>query len=651
MYGPGLAIPDATTLYAVGFEKPLPPDYWDDRLLILCYHDIPDVAERDPFAVELNRMVQHIEFLLSEGHNFVSMGQVVDWIEKDVPLPHRPVLFTFDDGFRSYGLNVVPVLEVYGIPSVLAVVSYWTEYPEEAEIIYGENMPALHTWEELRELAEHPLVEIAGHTHHMHHAQQANPFGSTGPFVTNFTYLPEEGRYWTEEEYDEIILKDLKENHRMLAEKTGHAPRVMVWPFGAYNLRAVELARKAGFPYGYSLDKGYYEKDKGKEGNMPRVMIHANMSLKDFTNSYRRAFSYKEQKRIIHADLDYIYNEDPEIFMSNVDAFIERIFAIHPTTVYLQAFADPAGTGRVSEVYFANDYLPVRADIFGFVSRAIQIRGIKVYAWMPLLSYDFPEPGFTERNRVRSRTEGQIELSDSWFQRLSPFSPEAGRKIAALYRQLAQRADVNGIVFQEDGYLLGNEDFHPMAIRSAKDWIGVDITKPELSLEEERKWQQLKTRQLNKFAEFLAKQIKYYRPDAEDARLLYASVLTQPESESWYAQSFTASLDAHDWVVILAYPELNKVSRPVSWLESLVGKAAELDEGLHRTIFQTQAVRWNTAGTSRGIPTGELLDRFTRMILAGARHVGYYPDDYKRNQPAAEMIKTIMSSRIFPFLP
>jgi len=649
LYGPGLSIPETSAIYSVGFEEALPSDYWNDRLLILCYHDIPDVAERDPFAVELTRFVQHIEFLLSEGHNFVSMEQVVAWIEEGVSLPFRPVLLTFDDGFRSYGYNIVPVLEVYEIPSVFGVISYWTENPDEAEIIYGENMPPLHTWEELHTLAKHPLVELAGHSHHMHHAQLANPYGSTGPFVTNFTYLPEEGRYWTESEYDEIILADLKENHRMIEEKTGKAPRVIVWPFGAYNLRAVELAKKAGFPYGYSLDKGYYE--PGKEGHMPRVMIHANMSLKDFANSYRRAFTYAEQKRIIHADLDYIYDEDPEVFMRNVDAFIERIFEIHPTTVYLQAFADPSGDGTVSQVYFENDYLPVRANIFGFISRAIQIRGIQVFAWMPILSYEFPDENFTRRNRVHSRVDGVIAPSDSWYRRLSPFSPEAGEKISALYRQMAQRADVNGIVFQDDGYLAADEDFHPAAIRSAREWIGVDITQAELSKEDQQKWQDLKTRQLNKFAQHLAEQIKYYRPDAKDARTLYAPVVTHPESEEWLSQNYSKSLEYHDWVVLMAYPELEKASRPNAWLETLVQKAKQMDPNLEKTVFKTQAVDWNLSGSSREIDTARILQRLEVLLFSGAHHVGYYPDDFIRNHPKAKRIKTIMSSRIFPFLP
>lgn len=51
------------------------------------------------------------------------------------------------------------------------------------------------------------------------------------------------------------------------------------------------------------------------------------------------------------------------------------------TTVYLQAFADPAGDGLVKAVYFPNRWLPVKADIFSRIAWQLRTRAnAAVYA-------------------------------------------------------------------------------------------------------------------------------------------------------------------------------------------------------------------------------------------------------------------------------
>ena len=60
-------------------------------------------------------------------------------------------------------------------------------------------------------------------------------------------------------------------------------------------------------------------------------------------------------------------------------------------TVFLQAFADPDGTGTIRSVYFPNKVLPVRANIFSHAVHQIIIRDMKVYAWMPTLSIELPD--------------------------------------------------------------------------------------------------------------------------------------------------------------------------------------------------------------------------------------------------------------------
>src|SRR5690606_13218935 len=93
--------------------------------------------------------------------------------------------------------------------------------------------------------------------------------------------------------------------------------------------------------------------------------------------------------RVMHIDLDYVYDANPAQQSKNVDKLIQRVFEMKITHVFLQAYADPDGGGTVKALYFPNRWLPVRADLFNYLSWQLQTRtGVKVYAWMPVLSFD-----------------------------------------------------------------------------------------------------------------------------------------------------------------------------------------------------------------------------------------------------------------------
>ena len=65
-------------------------------------------------------------------------------------------------------------------------------------------------------------------------------------------------------------------------------------------------------------------------------------------------------QRVVHIDLDYVYDVDKKQQAKNLDKLIERIHNYGITTVYLQAFSDPDGNGVADALYFPNQYLPVR---------------------------------------------------------------------------------------------------------------------------------------------------------------------------------------------------------------------------------------------------------------------------------------------------
>jgi poly-beta-1,6-N-acetyl-D-glucosamine N-deacetylase len=80
----------------------------------------------------------------------------------------------------------------------------------------------------------------------------------------------------------------------------------------------------------------------------------------------------------------------------------------------------------------------------------------------------------------------------------------------------------------------------------------------------------------------------------------------------------------------------------------LVNKAKVTKNGLQKTIFELQATDWRI---KRPISDSSMQEQVKTLEAAGAMHVGYYPDDFLKNQPNMEVIRPSISSRNFPYLP
>jgi biofilm PGA synthesis lipoprotein PgaB len=620
-----------------------------DRFLTLCYHDVVSRRSGDLRAVEEVAFVEQIEFLRAQGAHFLTIDELLAAREGRAKLPAQSVLLTFDDGCKSFRRRVLPVLRMYRIPAVLAVVTSWSEEFSGADCEGG-----VMGWDEIAEVARSGLVEVASHSHDLHRAVPINPLGSSAAAASR-RYYPGAQRHETEAGYRARIGRDLGLSARVLEAKLGRRPRVLAWPYGEYSAVAVEEARRAGFDVLLTL-RDDIDGGIGRVSDLetvPRRMLENYPSLETFARAYwaggpaARVPPDPEPQRVIHADLDMLYDRDAGVMRKNVDRFLERVAFLKPSAVYLQAFCDEAGTGNVSSVYFPNRVLPMKADLFSFVMRALQVRNILVYAWMPTLSLVLPDAAETKALRVRQLHGGKPRPSRADYQRLSPFSAEARRIAADLFEDLAIAAPIDGVLFQDDAYLDEDEDFHPAALEALQR-LGIDPAKA-LTPKQARAWTARKTAVLIEWTDAMMAAVRRHRPDARAARTLYAPTLIEPESKRWFAQSYPASLRAYDEVVVMAYPLMEKVDEPLPWLRRLVAAARAEEGALHKTVFKVQTVDWRKKEAC--VPPDTLAGWMSTLVKAGARHLAYYPDDLFEDCPKKAAIREFISTERFPLAP
>ena len=605
-----------------------------DRYGVLAYHSVVDESAAEnqkhyfPQTISAQTLIKHFNWLKENGYNVISWQQVIDAENGKGTLPDNAVLLSFDDGYETMYNVVFPLLKAYNYPAVFAPVTGWLDTPADQKIAYADKMldrSVFVTWAQVKEMEQSGLVEVASHTHNLHNGINANPAGGQLPAVIAPEY--KNGKYETEDAYKNRLKSDFARTVQTFVNHIGKKPRVMVWPYGQFNDVAVQIARQAGMPHYFSLGEKIVNKVGDK--HIGRLLLNAETDLNTVKNYLDGIDESKQIQRVLHVDLDYVYDADKAQQAKNLDKLIDRIYRYGVTTVYLQAFSDPDGDGVADALYFPNKYLPVRDDIFGRIAWQLQTRaGVQVYAWMPVLAFDLRKSVKEAEYVIDSRTG---KPSTKAYLRLSPYNKQNVEIIKSIYNDLSFYAKFNGILFHDDAFLT--------------DFEGAEGDHAEGMVSPQAKQ---KTQDLIQLTHQLTDALKPYflrgSYSLKTARNLYASVITNQNAEEWLAQNLKTLTDNYDTTAIMAMPYMEN-EQPISqeeayqWFVSLI-ENVKTQAPLDKVLFEFQAVNWRT---QKPIPESELIDW---MKLLQKNHIysyGYYPDNFLTNQPDLNKMKPYFS--------
>nr|WP_318381399.1 poly-beta-1,6-N-acetyl-D-glucosamine N-deacetylase PgaB [uncultured Enterobacter sp.] len=623
-----------------------------NSFLVLAYHDVEDgAADQRYLSVRTSALNDQFAWLRDNGYHPVSVQQVLDAHSGKSTLPEKAVLLSFDDGYSSFYTRVWPMLKQYRYPALWAPVGSWVDAPAGTPVDFGglkTPRDKFATWEMVRKVSQSGLVEVGAHTWASHYGITANPQGSKEPAVANRLFDTKTGQYETEEQYNSRINADLARITQKITEVTGKAPRTWVWPYGAANGTTLTLARQHGYQMAFTLNQGLA--NAGNLDDIPRVLITNNPSLRTFASQVAQVRE-AQTMRVMHIDLDYVYDADPVQQRKNIDELIQRVYDMRISHVFLQAFADPKGDGNIRELYFKNRWLPMRADLFNFVAWQLQTRaGVDVYAWMPVLAFDLDAS--IPRVTAWSPKTGRAAVDREHYQRLSPWNPVARQRITEIYEDLARHASFHGILYHDDAFLTDFEDASPDAIAAyrAAGFSG-DIAQIRANPQQMERWTRFKSRALIDFTQQLTKAVRAVRgPQVKTARNIYAMPVLDPKSEAWFAQNLNDFLGTYDWTAPMAMPLMENVppEEADAWLDRLVNRVALHPGALENTVFELQARDWRE-GTGQDEISGEQLAGWMRQLkLSGAKNFGYYPDDFLNDQPRMADIRSVFSAYWYP---
>ncbi len=202
------------------------------ELTIVMYHSIvKDPDRQGQYVVSPAALESDMSYLRARGYETVVVRDLIDFVDRGVPLPEKPVMLTFDDGCYNNYLYAYPLALKYGMRIVISPVGSYTDRYTQGDA--DHEIYSYLTWSEVAELADSGAVEIQNHSYDLH---------GTSPRLGARKLRTESAAA-----YRAMLETDLRKMQDRVREMTGHTPTAFVYPYGIVSRESISVVRGLGF--------------------------------------------------------------------------------------------------------------------------------------------------------------------------------------------------------------------------------------------------------------------------------------------------------------------------------------------------------------------------------------------------------------------
>jgi peptidoglycan/xylan/chitin deacetylase (PgdA/CDA1 family) len=201
---------------------------------ILMFHVLGTPGASAPLPelwVSKTRFREQLAALSAAGFQAVTLKAVVDGWAHGGPLPRRPVVLTFDDGYLSHATVAAPAMRRYGWPGVVNVTLH--------------NLGADGLPRHLAQTMARSGWEFDSHT-------------MTHPDLRTID--------------DARLTSELRESRRAIRSTFGVTPRFFCYPAGKFDARVVAAVRAAGYDAATTVQPGIARRTDDPYA-LPRVRV------------------------------------------------------------------------------------------------------------------------------------------------------------------------------------------------------------------------------------------------------------------------------------------------------------------------------------------------------------------------------------------
>lgn len=129
---------------------------------ILAYH-LVGAGTDSPVDLPAETFRRQMGQLRDSAAELVPLSRVVAALERGVPLERDQVAITFDDAYRNFVDQALPILEGLGLPATLFVPTDFLDGRAPGPLSGAEELPPV-PWNRLREMVHDGLVALGSHS-------------------------------------------------------------------------------------------------------------------------------------------------------------------------------------------------------------------------------------------------------------------------------------------------------------------------------------------------------------------------------------------------------------------------------------------------------------------------------------------------------
>jgi peptidoglycan/xylan/chitin deacetylase (PgdA/CDA1 family) len=188
------------------------------RIPVLLYHRVDTETDRRwrRFCVTPENFAAQMRWLADQGFSAIHLGQLLDYYHHGLPVPPKPVVITFDDGYFCNYSQAFPILRQHGFVATVFLVF---NFVRDGIVAPREGRQNFLAWPEILAMQE------AGWEFHSHGIDH---------------------RPMTELSREELE-HEIGESKQYLAAKLGRPVEFFCYPWTKFNYAVQEVVRSYGY--------------------------------------------------------------------------------------------------------------------------------------------------------------------------------------------------------------------------------------------------------------------------------------------------------------------------------------------------------------------------------------------------------------------
>lgn len=242
--------------------EPVDAETYTCDVPILMYHAFTNDPEAtSDTIVYVDDFEAQLQALQTAGYHAITYQQLIDYVDRGLDLPERPILITIDDGYLDNLTLAAPLLESYGFTATIAVIGCSVG----KDTYKDTNEPIIPHFrlEQAAEYVQHGVLDIQTHSYDMHQVQRLD-----GEDCRNGV-LQKEGE--REDEYVTALTEDFLKSKDQLEPQLDVFCQVYTYPGGLYTELSEVVLHSLGIRVTVTTDYGVNQIIKGIPQSLYRL--------------------------------------------------------------------------------------------------------------------------------------------------------------------------------------------------------------------------------------------------------------------------------------------------------------------------------------------------------------------------------------------